>query len=134
MSSPRSAKFMLDRFGLNADSTEDERCLLINPAIWRVPAEGDAGTFAVVLANPLHHTNSTALADWDKLAENRRVGAACCHKGEAWARAGGGSARCRSRTPGRSAPPPGSEGTALKSPSSYPWGTGPSTGASPPTL
>ena len=41
MSSPRSAKFMLDKFGLNAESTEDERCLLINPAIWRVPAAGE---------------------------------------------------------------------------------------------
>ena len=29
-----------------------------------VPAEGDAGTFAVILANPLHHTNSTAISDW----------------------------------------------------------------------
>ena len=33
MSSPRSAKFMLDRFGLNDESKEDERCLLINPAV-----------------------------------------------------------------------------------------------------
>ena len=32
---------MLDKFGLNAESTEDERCLLINPAIWRVPAAGE---------------------------------------------------------------------------------------------
>ena len=39
MSSPRSAKFMLDRFGLNAESTEDERCLLINPAVWHLPKE-----------------------------------------------------------------------------------------------
>ena len=45
MSSPRSAKFMLDRFGLNAESTEDERCLLINPAVWRVPAAGDEVPF-----------------------------------------------------------------------------------------
>ena len=45
MSSPRSAKFMLDRFGLNDESKEDERCLLINPAIWRVPAEGDEVPF-----------------------------------------------------------------------------------------
>jgi len=37
MSSPRSAKFMLERFGLTDESTEDERCLLINPAVWRVP-------------------------------------------------------------------------------------------------
>ena len=39
MSSPRSAKFMLERFGLTAESTEDERCLLINPAIWRLPSD-----------------------------------------------------------------------------------------------
>jgi len=45
MSSPRSAKFMLDRFGLNDESKEDERCLLINPAVWRVPAEGDEVPF-----------------------------------------------------------------------------------------
>ena len=30
----------------------------------RVPAEGEAGSFAVILANPLHHTNSTAISDW----------------------------------------------------------------------
>ena len=40
LASPRSAKFMLDRFGLDSESKEDERCLLINPAVWRVPAEG----------------------------------------------------------------------------------------------
>ena len=45
MSSPRSAKFMLDRFGLDDKSTEDERCLLINPAVWRVPAEGEEVPF-----------------------------------------------------------------------------------------
>ena len=45
MSSPRSAKFMLEKFGLNADSTEDERCLLINPAIWRVPTGGEEVPF-----------------------------------------------------------------------------------------
>ena len=34
MASPRTAKFMLERFGLTDESTEDERCLLINPAVW----------------------------------------------------------------------------------------------------
>mmetsp|Transcript_31082 Transcript_31082/g.75545 ORF Transcript_31082/g.75545 Transcript_31082/m.75545 type:complete len:1826 (+) Transcript_31082:341-5818(+) len=34
MSSPRSATWMLERFGLTPDSGEDERCLLINPAVW----------------------------------------------------------------------------------------------------
>ena len=36
---------MLDRFGLDDKSTEDERCLLINPAVWRVPAEGEEVPF-----------------------------------------------------------------------------------------
>ena len=45
MASPRSANFMLERFGLTKESTEDERCLLINPAIWRVPAEDDEVPF-----------------------------------------------------------------------------------------
>ena len=41
MSSPRTAAYMLDKFGLDAESLDDERCLLINPAVWRVAHEKD---------------------------------------------------------------------------------------------
>ena len=44
MSSPRSAAWMLERFGLTADSGDDERSLLINPATWR-PNALDEPTF-----------------------------------------------------------------------------------------
>ena len=39
MATPRTAAFMLDRFGLKPDAGEDERCLLINPAIYRNDTE-----------------------------------------------------------------------------------------------
>ena len=39
MATPRTAAFMLDRFGLKPDAGEDERCLLINPAIYRHETE-----------------------------------------------------------------------------------------------
>ena len=42
MSSPRSASWMLERFGLTATSGEDERCLMINPAVHRLERRGRA--------------------------------------------------------------------------------------------
>ena len=46
MSSPRSASWMLERFGLTATSGEDERCLMINPAVHRLERDADELSFA----------------------------------------------------------------------------------------
>ena len=51
MASPRTAKFMLERFGLTDESTEDERCLLINPAVWSLPAQGGEVPFIECLVD-----------------------------------------------------------------------------------
>ena len=41
MATPRTAAFMLERFGLSPDAGEDERCLMVNPAFYLGPSEGD---------------------------------------------------------------------------------------------